>query len=954
MNRLGLRDKLLLATLLPVWLVCFALHVKEVVRTGLAGVPVYAVPASGSPYPIVGGRWLERGRGSDDVEVGDRLIRVGRSDLAGVGHIGFEAIVLDEAGGSHSVPLVIERAGKRLEVELQILSHAFPWFRAVPIAAIVLVCVLILLRAPSLDSRRMFAAFMAIAILETQFPGGSRWQGYAWFLLFNGLGGIACVLLLRWIICFPPELPSERRLSLWWVLVGPLWYLTRLMFVVGGPVPTDRILQVALAFDSFFMITMLAIATRNFRVSGPVGRRRFKWLLLGSWVGILPLTLVILGGALAPEGTGSSFFFEVSVLLTSAFAVGLLIAIVRFNLLDVDRVLSAAASWSLVLVGLVVALIALLLPSARALASWTGLDPLWVQSGLGLAAAAVAIPASTRIRPWLDRFFFPERAAFRRGSEALLRDLGDGKGPEDVMINLGERVDQLLRPAFTLVLARSAGRYETIAAWGAADGASAIEAGSSIPLVLRERALPILVHDGSARHEGADFDRADRELLAALGCRMLIPVVEGDALAAIVALGDKRSGDIYTQGELTRLGAVAERASRTVQRIRDASRLREGRAELESMRAEKEDANASNLAKSRFLASASHDLRQPLHALGLFSEALGQRTTDPGIKPLVGRIQDTVANLQEMMDGILDLSRLEAGKVEARTENFAIGPVLERVAEEFGVQAEARGLRLRVRPSDGIVRSDRLLLVRILQNLVVNALRYTDRGGVLLGCRGRGELVSIEVWDTGRGIPEDQLAGVFEEFHQLERDAREEGPGLGLGLSIVDRLARLLGHELDVRSRVGRGTRFSIRVPRGEADAEAPRAPLALRADRIAGSVVLIVDDEMAILEGMRELLVPWGARVLTAASLGEAVARAREQRPDVIVSDYRLGTETLGPAAIRAVRETVGAEVPALIVTGDTSQVSVAELRATGLPFLYKPVRPAKLRAALGQLLRS
>ncbi|MDH3685001.1 MAG: ATP-binding protein [Myxococcales bacterium] len=951
MKRLGFWDKLVLATFFPLWLACLSLHVKEVVSTGLAGVPVYASPAAGSPYPIVGGYWLERGTGSGALEVGDRMIRVGDSDLSGVGYLRFEAIALDEAAGADSVSLVIERDGVRSEVALEILPHAFPWFRAIPIVTLAIVCLLILLRAPSPESRRLFAAAMSICILQTTFLGGPRWQGYASFFLFNALGGVALFLVVRWALRFPPELAREQRLSPNWAALGLLWYVPRLMFVFGGPIPTHWILQATLAIDALFLLGVLLIGTRHYRASGPVGRRRFKWLLLGAWLGVLPLALVVLVGAIVPEGIEFSFPFELGVLMTTAVSIGLLIAIVRFNLFDVDRIVSAAASWSLVLVVLVIALIAVLLPVARVLAAWSGLDPLWVQSGLGLVSAGVAIPVSARVRPWLDRYIFPERAAFRRGSDVLLRALRDGNGPEDVVMTLGERVHALLRPSFTVVFAHVGSRYEPIAAWGDPEPA-AIDAGTSIPLVLREYGLPTLVQAGSARHEGADFDRADRESLAALDCRMLIPVIEDETLAAIIALGEKRSRDIYTQTELSRLAAIADRASRTVQRIRDAQRLREGHAQLESMRAQKEDADASNLAKSRFLASASHDLRQPLHALGLFSEALGQRASEPAILPLVGRIQDTVSNLQEMMDGILDLSRLEAGRVEARIEDFALGPLLVRIEEEFGVQAESAGLRLRARATDAVVRSDRLLLTRILQNLVVNALRYTDRGGVLVGCRSRGDVVRIEVWDTGRGIPEEQLAGVFEEFRQLERDAREEGPGLGLGLSIVDRLARLLGHEVEVKSTLGRGTRFSIRVPRGERVAAAMPQP-AIAADRIAGSVVLIVDDETAILEGMRELVEPWGARVLAAASRDEALARAREMRPDVIVSDFRLGTEALGPAVISAVREEVGSPVPALIVTGDTSRVSLAELRGTGHPFLHKPVKPARLRAALAQLLR-
>ena len=951
MKRLGTFDRLLLGTLLPIWLAVLGLHVKEVLRTGLAEPPIYASPTPQSEYPKVGGFRLERGRGGAGLEVGDLLIRVGDEDLSGVGYLGFDAIALERAGTAGSAPLVLERDGERFEVRLEMLSHEFPWFRAIPITALVLVCVLILLRAPSAGSRLLFGVAMSIAMLQTIFIGGPRIQGYAGLLLFNGVGGIAFFWVLRWVVYFPPELDDAQRLSPAWAWLGLLWYVPRAMYVAGGPLPTQSIPQVALITDGFFLLLALAIATRNYRLSGPVGRRRIKWLLLAGYVGVLPLGLLTLVSALRPGEL--ALFFEASVLGTLVFAAGLLLSVVRFNLFDVDRVLSATAAVSLAVLASVAALVALLLPLARTLAGWSGLDPLVVQSGLGLAMAGVALPLSVRIRPALDRVFFPERAALRAGTEAMLREVAGGEGPEDVVLRFAERIHEILRPEFTVAYERSGSRFEATGRWGRA-APDALDADSSISWVLAQEGVPLALERGSTEHVGADFDRADRVALDAMGCRMLVPVQDGDGVRAFVALGAKQSGDVYTQTELARLGTVAERASRTVQRLLDAERLREGRAELESLRAEKEDADASNVAKSRFLASASHDLRQPLHALGLFSEAMAQRASDPVMRSLVGRVQDTVTNLQEMMDGILDLSRLEAGQVEARKEDVELGPLLARIGEEFRFQAEANGLELRVRPTRAVVLSDRLLLSRILQNLVVNALRYTDRGGVLVGARARGELVSIEVWDTGRGIPEDQLAGVFEEFRQLERDAGKEGPGLGLGLSIVDRLARLLGHELDVRSRVGRGTRFSVRAQRGSAavPSEVP-GPIAVPSDRIAGAVVLIVDDESAILAGMRELVAPWGAEVMTAASGDEAVARASERKPDVIVSDYRLGTETIGPAVIRAVQDAVGDAVPALIVTGDTSQVSVAELRATGFPFLHKPVRPAKLRAALGQLLR-
>jgi len=956
MRRLGLQDRLLLGTLLPLWIVFACLHAKEAVRTGLAEPPVYAAPSHESDgYPRIGGFRLERGRGGEALEVGDRLLSIGGVDLRGAGYLSFDAIALAVAGDSLRAPLVFERNGEVHTVELAMLQYDIPWFLIAPLLTAVVVSLLVLLRSPSRESRLLYVSVMSIALLETPFAGSSYAQSMTALLVFQLTGGLAFFFSLRWLIVFPSEVPDEARISLRWSWLGLLWYLPRIEYVFGlGIIPSDHIPQFALAFDALFLLGGLAIATHNYRRASLIGRRRFKWLLLGGYIGVLPLGIAVLAGAVFSHDVDFSSLLEIGVLMMVAFPLGILVAVARYNLFDVDRVLGAAASWSLVLVLSVAVLGALLPVLSRWLSAWSGLDPLAIQAGIGVLVVSGALPLGPRLRPTIDRVFFPERAALKRGSDELMRDLGTCKGTEDVILTLAWRIDSLLNPEFFGLYVPVARQLEAFDSHGSRAPKS-FSLDGSIASVLEEHGAPLLVDAGSARRDGTDFDRRDRELLAASDCRALIPVFENQSLAALIALGPKQSGDIFTETDLAQLTAIAVRASREVQRIRDARRLEQGDAEIESLRAQKADADASNLAKSRFLATASHDLRQPLHALGLLSEALFQRLGRSEHAPLVRRINETVENLDEMMTGILDLSKLEARTVSVNVDRFALAPVLERIGREFAAQAANRGLELRVRSTGDFVRSDRLLLTRILQNLVVNGLRYTDRGGVLLGARRRGDEVFIEVWDTGRGIPESQLDVVFEEFRQLERDVRRQGPGLGLGLSIVDRLAKLLGHPIEIASRVGHGTRFRVRVPWAEAVALVP-VPAALPTDVMRGRVVLVVDDEVEIREGMRALLEPWGCEVLTASSLDEAVARAKTapRPPDVVVSDFHLGAGfATGPDTIAAVRSCVGREVPGLIVTGDTSPVSIDDLRSAGHPYLNKPVRPAKLRAMLSELLR-
>jgi CheY-like chemotaxis protein/anti-sigma regulatory factor (Ser/Thr protein kinase) len=308
--------------------------------------------------------------------------------------------------------------------------------------------------------------------------------------------------------------------------------------------------------------------------------------------------------------------------------------------------------------------------------------------------------------------------------------------------------------------------------------------------------------------------------------------------------------------------------------------------------------------------------------------------------------------MDTLFSALLDISRLDAGVVEARPKAFPLQPLIERICREHADEAEAKGILLISRPTRAVAYSDPVLVERILRNLISNAVRYTQEGGVLVGCRGR-EAVRVEVWDTGFGIPAELHEQVFEEYFQLANPERDRTKGLGLGLAIVRRLTELLQCDLRLRSRPGRGSCFSITLPRAEVADDAVEAvgeaPL-LAAGR---GHVLVVDDEAAICAAMSELLSGWGYRVTTAQSGEEALALIGE-RPDMLVCDYRLREGETGIAVIGRVRERYGADIPAMLITGDTAPDRLAEAQASGLVLLHKPVSNGKLRAAMVNLMHN
>ena len=410
------------------------------------------------------------------------------------------------------------------------------------------------------------------------------------------------------------------------------------------------------------------------------------------------------------------------------------------------------------------------------------------------------------------------------------------------------------------------------------------------------------------------------------------------------------------EGESGEIGVLAE----GINRMAEALQAHQGELEVRVAHAtarlasEKEAAERANMAKSRFLASASHDLRQPLHALTLFVEALKARINYPEVRTLVEHIEASAAAMETLFNTLLDISRLDAGVIEVKPEHFAADRLAARIRQQFAALAAEKGLCLRIRPAPFHLYGDPLLLERILFNLVSNAIRYTEKGGVLVGWRRRSRQIRIEVWDSGLGIPQDKLEIVFQEFVQLGNPERDRTKGLGLGLAIVSRLGRLMGCRVEVHSRPGRGSVFSLAVPLGSAELTHEVRMPAADAGFPADTLVMLVDDEQAILQGMQELFDAWGVDLIAAQNPEDVLATAElaERMPDLILCDFRLPGARNGIEVVNFLRERLASKVPAVILTGDTAPETIQALSAGGFTVLHKPVRPARLRALLMHIL--
>ncbi len=372
---------------------------------------------------------------------------------------------------------------------------------------------------------------------------------------------------------------------------------------------------------------------------------------------------------------------------------------------------------------------------------------------------------------------------------------------------------------------------------------------------------------------------------------------------------------------------------------------------IEQLKEQKEDAERANKAKSKFLAAASHDLRQPLYALGLFTSVLDETIKYPKVKRVVEQINSSVTGLTNLFDKLLDISQLDAGVVSVKKQNFALSDIFNKLSKEFSREAQEKNIELIWPIEYPAVHSEPDLLERIIRNYLSNAIKYTQKGRVEVVCEAQNGQVFIQVSDTGIGMTEESLEQIYEEFYQVSNPERDRQKGLGLGLSIVKRTADLLEHEISVSSLISKGSMFSIAVRQVESVYKA-NVEVTDLSEHIqpTNKLVLIIDDEESIREGLTRILELWEYQVIAAVDVDDAIAqlKAQAQKPNVIISDYRLKENKTGVDAITTLHEQYGAEIPALLITGDMMQDRLIDMKKSNVQVLFKPVPPMKLRSFL------
>ncbi len=384
------------------------------------------------------------------------------------------------------------------------------------------------------------------------------------------------------------------------------------------------------------------------------------------------------------------------------------------------------------------------------------------------------------------------------------------------------------------------------------------------------------------------------------------------------------------------------------------------RAAVEArLRDAKLEAERANLSKTKFLAAVSHDLLQPLNAARLFTSALLEQSFGPKAEGLVRSVSTSLDDVENLLGTLVDISKLDAGVIKPDVTAFDLRDLLNNIAREFRQMATAEGLQLDFVPCSAVVESDSQLLARILRNFLTNAIRYTGRGHILLGCRRQGGHILMQVWDTGPGIPGDKLTEIFQEFKRIRPAGSQPDKGLGLGLAIVEKISRMLGHEVTVSSIEGKGSVFSVRVPLARV---LPRGPapddnrLAVATGGLGGARIWVIDNDHAICQGMLTLLEGWDCRVVTAVSLDDLERQLdpADSPVDLILADYHLDNDENGVDVVASINGRRRQPAPVVMITANYTNELKQHIRALGYVLMNKPVKPLKLRSALNQLLRS
>ena len=373
----------------------------------------------------------------------------------------------------------------------------------------------------------------------------------------------------------------------------------------------------------------------------------------------------------------------------------------------------------------------------------------------------------------------------------------------------------------------------------------------------------------------------------------------------------------------------------------------------DALRIAKQQAEEANLSKTKFLATASHDLRQPLNAARLFLETLEAETDEKNLETIL-RISTSLDALDDLLSVLLNISQLDAGGIKPNFTHFRVQDLLDRIVPEYVKTGETRGLDVKMVPCSAVIHSDERLLETIIRNFLSNAVRYTKRGRILVGCRHTGDGVMICVHDTGIGIREDKLEAIFEEFTQVHEDRSIGTRGIGLGLSIVDRITRLLGLSVGVASTEGKGSRFSVTVPKGKPAEvrtdQTSRPAVSTLPEMVGRRVIVIIDNDPQVLEGMDALLNSWGCRTVAAPSAEACLVNliGNDLEPAMIIADYHLDGGVNGLDAAKEVQTEFESNAPLLIITSDRDKSLADRIARQDVPLLYKPVKPARLSSLI------
>lgn len=569
------------ALLLAGWAACAVLHVRQVAPGRLAWVGVYAAaPVDSRGYPAVRGFWPGTApAATGGLEPGDRLVRVGGDDLRGVGPVGFAARAWAAADSTLRVPVAYERDGlpRRTTIELVRVPH--PW-RMLPLACglVATGALVVARRRDSRVARVFFLAALAFATHWTFFPGGPRWQTFAWAAVFCVASLAMLPLVLRAALLFPPDAaPPGGRLP-WWPWVFAAFGPVSFSWVFGTPLSPEMGVRGAFILNVAFIVTLLVVMGRNFRRAGAPGRRQLKWVLLGMWLGTVPVLLADVAGAVRPS---LARLHDLAAIAEIAIPVSIAIAIARANLFDVDRLISGTAVYSILSIGILAAALFGVPRVATVVSAGSGLDPDLVEPLLSVVAAAGIVPASRALRPRVERVLLRERHSLRAGVDDLLRDLAGAASPDALFRLLCDRLDALVRPRGCVLLAPLGDAFAPVACAGwPGDGRDTpgLPAASAIVAALGASPAPLHV-----RRWARGRPPGERAALEELQASLLVPVRRGAALAAILALGAKRSGDVYTPTDLALLAAVADKVSGELLRFDTGLILQRERAMREAL-----------------------------------------------------------------------------------------------------------------------------------------------------------------------------------------------------------------------------------------------------------------------------------------------------------------------------------------------------------------------------------